>query len=137
MSPRRRRLKKLPDTVAEIAAAHPGQAVEVWFFEDEARFGQKGTLTTVWADTGSRPTAPKQGGFQSLHVLTVVCPKTGHAEGHGDQLRCEADGLIRFRIVLRGDVEFGCFFKLGKNAFREFSVLGTGYDDAAVGAGAA
>ena len=80
MSPRRRRFKKLPDTVAEIAAAHPGQAVEVWF-EDEARFGQKGTLTTVWADTGSRPTAPKQGGFQSLHVLTVVCPKTGHAEG--------------------------------------------------------
>jgi hypothetical protein len=38
-------------------------------------------MTTVWADTGSRPTAPKQGGFKSLHVLTAVCPKTGAAEG--------------------------------------------------------
>jgi transposase len=38
-------------------------------------------LTTVWADTGSRPTAPKQGGFKSLHILTTVCPATGRAEG--------------------------------------------------------
>jgi len=52
----------------------------VWF-EDEARFGQKGTLTTVWADRGSRPTAPKQGAFGNLHVLTAVCPATGKAEG--------------------------------------------------------
>ena len=72
--------KKLTTTLAELATAHPGETIEVWF-EDEARFGQKGTLTTVWADTGSRPTAPKQGGFQSLHVLTAVCPGTGRAEG--------------------------------------------------------
>lgn len=45
------------------------------------RLGQKGTLTSVWADTGSRPTAPKQGGFKSLHILTAVCPQTGRAEG--------------------------------------------------------
>jgi DDE superfamily endonuclease len=50
-------------------------------FEDEARFGQKGTLTTVWAEKGSRPTAPKQGAFGNLHVLTAVCPQTGWAEG--------------------------------------------------------
>jgi hypothetical protein len=54
--------------------------VEVWF-EDECRFGQKGTLTRVWAERGSRPLAPKQGGFKSLHVLTAVCPATGAAEG--------------------------------------------------------
>jgi transposase len=54
--------------------------VEVWF-EDEARFGQKGTLTTGWAERGSRPTAPKQGAFGNLHVLTAVCPATGEAEG--------------------------------------------------------
>lgn len=50
------------------------------WFEDEARFGQKKTLTTVWADRGSRPTAPKQGAFGNLHVLTAVCPATGAAE---------------------------------------------------------
>lgn len=51
------------------------------WFEDEARFGQQGTLTTVWADKGSRPTAPKQTAYANLHVLTAVCPMTGRAEG--------------------------------------------------------
>jgi transposase len=63
-----------------VTAARPGERVEVWF-EDAARFGQKGTLTTVWAERGSRPTAPKQGAFGNLHVPTAVCPATGEAEG--------------------------------------------------------
>src|SRR5262249_19247454 len=72
--------KSLPARVAEVAAAHPGQRVEVWF-EDEARFGQKGSLTTVWAERGSRPAAPKQTAYPNLHVLSAVCPATGRAEG--------------------------------------------------------
>jgi transposase len=52
----------------------------VWF-EDEARFGQKGTLTTVWAEKGTRPTAPKQTAYANLQVLTAVSPATGRAEG--------------------------------------------------------
>ena len=63
-----------------MIAARPDERVEVWF-EDEARFGQKGTLTTVWAERGSRPTAPKQGAFGNRHVLTAVCPATGATEG--------------------------------------------------------
>jgi hypothetical protein len=63
-----------------VTAARPGERVEVWF-EDEARFGPKGTLTSVWAERGTRPTAPKQGAFGHLHVLTAVCPATGAAEG--------------------------------------------------------
>lgn len=51
------------------------------WFEDEARFGHKGTRTTVWADKGSRPTAPTQGGFARPHVLSAVCPTSGRAEG--------------------------------------------------------
>ena len=47
----------------EATAGHPGERVEVWF-EDEARFGQKGSLTTVWAERGSRPTAPEQTAYQ-------------------------------------------------------------------------
>ena len=66
--------------MAEVEAAHPGERVEVWF-EDEARFGQKGTLTTIWAEKGSRPSAPKQTAYANLHVLTAACPATGRAEG--------------------------------------------------------
>lgn len=64
----------------KIAAAHPQKQVEVWF-EDEARFGQQGTLTRVWAPTGSRPTAVRQTQYQYLWVLTAVCPVTGAAQG--------------------------------------------------------
>jgi hypothetical protein len=35
-----------------------GQSVEVWF-TDEARVGQQGTITRVWAKRGSRPRAPR------------------------------------------------------------------------------
>ena len=51
------------------------------WFEDEARFGQKGTLTSVWAQRGTRPRAPKQTAYGNLHVLTAVCPASGRAEG--------------------------------------------------------
>ena len=63
-----------------MQADRPAERVEVWF-EDEARFGQQGTLTTVWADKGSRPAAPKQTAYANVHVLTAVCPATGAAEG--------------------------------------------------------
>lgn len=51
------------------------------WFEDKARFGQKGTLTTVWAERGTRPTAPTPGAFGNLHVLAAACPVTGAADG--------------------------------------------------------
>jgi transposase len=52
----------------------------VWF-EDEARFGEQGTLTGVWAERGSRPPAPRQVGYANVQVLTALCPATGRAEG--------------------------------------------------------
>ena len=42
------------DQIQAIREAHPDEEVQVWF-EDEARFGQQGTLTRVWARRGSRP----------------------------------------------------------------------------------
>jgi DDE superfamily endonuclease len=39
-------------------------AIEVWF-QDEARVGQRGTLTQMWAAKGSRPRAVRQQRFQS------------------------------------------------------------------------
>ena len=72
-------LKKI---VAEIAAltADVTQEVQVWF-EDEARFGQQGSLTRVWARTGSRPTAVRQTQYDYLWVLGAVCPQNGRSWG--------------------------------------------------------
>ena len=38
-------------------------------------------MTSVRAERGSRPTAPKQTAYGDLHVLTAACPATGRAEG--------------------------------------------------------
>ena len=73
-------LRELPGRLAAIAAAHPDKRLRV-YFEDEARFGQQGTVTTVWAKRGSRPTVVRQTEYAYLWVLGAVCPETGHAEG--------------------------------------------------------
>jgi transposase len=70
----------LPARLADIQAAHPDKQLRI-YFEDEARFGQQGTLTNVWAKRGSRPTAVRQTEYGYLWVLGAVCPATGHAEG--------------------------------------------------------
>src|SRR6202035_186661 len=62
------------------AAQAPGTRVEVWF-QDEARIGQKNSLTGVWGQTGSRPAAPKDLGFASAYVFGAVCPVEGKAAG--------------------------------------------------------
>lgn len=51
------------------------------WFQDEARFGQQGTLTRCWARTGSRPTAVKQTRYDWLYVLAGACPQTGQTVG--------------------------------------------------------
>lgn len=44
---------------------------------DEARFGQQGTTTRMWAPTGSRPTAVKQTRYEWLYLYAAVEPATG------------------------------------------------------------
>lgn len=62
------------------ARAHPAAEIQVWV-EDEARFGQKGSLTRVWAPRGSRPTAVKQTEYEYLYLLGAACPATGQTCG--------------------------------------------------------
>lgn len=69
-----------PPFVRGIRAAHPGTQVEVWF-QDEARLGQRGTLSTTWARKGSRPTAVKQTEFEWVYLSAAVNPATGQALG--------------------------------------------------------
>lgn len=46
---------------------------------DEARFGQQGTLTKVWAPKGSRPTAVKQTRYEWIYLYAAVEPATGES----------------------------------------------------------
>ena len=49
------------------------------WFQDEARIGQKNSLTRVWGRTGSRPAAARDLGFASAYVFGAVCPVEGKA----------------------------------------------------------
>ena len=52
----------------------PGTPIEIWF-ADEARVGQQGTLTRVWAKRGSRPRAPRDRRYTSAWLFGAVCPE--------------------------------------------------------------
>jgi len=58
------------------AVAPAGGAVRVWFM-DEARFGQQGTITDVWAKRGSRPRAVRQTRYEWCYLYAAVEPATG------------------------------------------------------------
>lgn len=70
----------MPQRLAEIRSEHPDQRV-LTYYQDEARFGQHGTLTRVWAKVGSRPPAIRQTQYEYLYVFSAVCPATGDAAG--------------------------------------------------------
>lgn len=61
----------LPEAVR--AAATP---IEIWF-QDEARVGQQGTLTYVWAEKGSRPRVPKDLRYEWAYLFGAVCAERG------------------------------------------------------------
>ncbi len=65
---------------AALPAAAQGRPVEVWF-QDEARVGQQGTLTRVWAKRGTRPRALRDRRYAWAWLFGAVCPerRTGAA----------------------------------------------------------
>ena len=52
------------------------------FFQDEARIGQKGMLTRVWARRGSRPRVPRDCRYGYCCLFSAICPQAGAAVGH-------------------------------------------------------
>ena len=54
--------------------------MEVWF-QDEARVGQQGTLTRIWARRGSRPRAPRDTRYKWSYIFGAACPARGTAAG--------------------------------------------------------
>ena len=63
-----------------VAEQHPEKRIELWF-QDEARFGQQGTITRKWARRGSRPPAVRQTQYDYLYGLAAACPATGQTIG--------------------------------------------------------
>jgi len=61
-----------------VTAALPeharGKPIEVWF-QDEARVGQQGTLTRLWARRGTRPRAPRDRRYAWAYLFGAVCPQ--------------------------------------------------------------
>ena len=45
--------------------------------KDEARVGQQGTLTRVWAKKGSRPRAPRDRRYDWAYIFGAACPARG------------------------------------------------------------
>lgn len=57
-------------TLPERAKDKP---IEIWF-QDEARVGQQGTLSRLWARRGSRPPAPRDRRYDWAYIFGAVCP---------------------------------------------------------------
>lgn len=77
-SPRRLLKNELGAQLAQVQAQHPDRVLEVWF-QDEARFGQQGCNSRVWAARGSRPRAPRQTEYEWLYLFGAVCPASGQS----------------------------------------------------------
>ena len=52
------------------------KSLEIWF-QDEARFGQKGISNRIWTVEGVRDQLPRQDGFKSSYIIGAVNPNSG------------------------------------------------------------
>lgn len=96
-------------TVREAVEPKGGRVRVMWM--DEARIGQQGTLTTVWALTGSRPTAVKQTKYEWAYLYAAVEPATGFSSAIiAPEVNTGTMGS--FLDVLSSEVEAGDFVVL-------------------------
>jgi DDE superfamily endonuclease len=73
-----------------------GKPIEVWF-QDEARIGQQGTLTRIWARRGTRPRAPRDRRYAWAYLFGAVCP--GRAIGAGLVLPHVSTGAMGLHLA--------------------------------------
>jgi transposase len=83
---------------AALPPAAQGKPIEVWF-QDEARIGQQGALTYVWAERGTRPAVPRDNRHHSVWLFGAVCPDRGAAAALAlPHVSAEATGAHRAEI---------------------------------------
>ena len=56
-----------------LLATTAATPIEIWF-QDEARVGQKGSLTYVWAPIGSCPLMVRDNRHDSAYLFGAICP---------------------------------------------------------------
>ena len=66
---------------ASLPDGRPVEDVLV-YFQDEARIGQKGMLSRIWARTGTRPRMMRDHRHGYVYLFSAACPATGAAVGH-------------------------------------------------------
>ena len=77
----KRTLKKFQEKVAEvIPEGVMPENIEIWF-QDEARVGQRGRVSRIWAKRGTRPRVIRQQQFEYAYIFGAVCPKKDQAVG--------------------------------------------------------
>ena len=78
--------QKNSELLAAVIPEHArGKPIELWWQSlpsgsdprDEARVGQQGSLTYVWAEKGSRPRAPRDQRYEWAYLFGAVCPARG------------------------------------------------------------
>ncbi len=62
-----------PDIVDDIKKENPELKFEIWW-QDEMRVGQQGSLSRIWALTGTRPRVVRQRQFLSTYIFGACCP---------------------------------------------------------------
>ena len=73
--------KRFPAELDEIRKGLPaGTEIELWW-QDEARVGQKNTITRRWAKRGTRPRAPHDQRTKWAYIFGAICPKKGKGAG--------------------------------------------------------
>ena len=81
-SPRRRTpSKRLRPAGAGGAARARGRQADRDLVHDEARVGQQGTLTRIWARRGTRPRAPRDRRYAWAYLFGAVCPERAVGAG--------------------------------------------------------
>ena len=72
------RNKGLQTELDRIATEHPGKRLTLWF-QDEARFGQKGRVCHRWFTRGQRPPGLCDQRYTWAHLFAAVRPATGQS----------------------------------------------------------
>ena len=81
------------------------ESVDVWF-QDEARIGQKGMLSRIWAPLGSRPPVVRDHRYGYCYQFSAASPTAGQAVGHSCA-RANTDEMNRHLLDLSAVVPQG------------------------------
>jgi hypothetical protein len=65
--------KSIVDAALPGEVKEKGLPIEIWF-QDEARVGQQGTLSRVWAPIGSRPAMVRDNRRANAYIYGAICP---------------------------------------------------------------